>query len=182
MVCMATMLGYCVWYDYQRRMDPNYRRKVHERRNCSNTDNGPEDEPLESCSVEECAATYEEQMTEVIEEPERRWPAFDYAALESYFRQELMLGEALCSSYNYTDGVTHYANALLVTMEPLRLLNVLEEMLPPRVFSMLMHRIKHIQKQKRRLSSNYGEFYDCDSDSLDGYENLAMAWHETAGY
>ncbi|KAH8411153.1 hypothetical protein KR222_008765 [Zaprionus bogoriensis] len=104
-------IGYCIYFDKKRRSEPDYKRKVRERRrrNCK-------------------AGSSKQGMPNLN----------DHEAIERYFLQEIQLGETLIARGDFESGVEHLANAIVVCGQPARLLQVLQSSLPAQVFAMLI--------------------------------------------
>lgn len=65
----------------------------------------------------------------------------DHSAVQQYFLQEIQLGETLLAAGDLENGVEHLANALTVCGQPNQLLGVLQQTLPPNVFSALIEKL-----------------------------------------
>ncbi|XP_073843096.1 translocase of outer membrane 20 [Musca autumnalis] len=111
-VAGTLFIGYCIYFDSKRRSDPDYKKKVRERRR-KNRKNG--------------------------NNPRNGLPNLnDHEAIERYFLQEIQMGETLIARGDFESGVEHLANALVVCGQPARLLQVLQTTLPAQVFAMLI--------------------------------------------
>jgi len=123
----TTIIGYCIYFDKKRRSDPNYKKKIRERRR-----NARQKGSTSSSAVPNLN---------------------DHEAIERYFLQEIQLGEALIGRGEFEEGVEHLANALVVCGQPTRLLQVLQSTLPAQVFAML---IMKMQEFADRMSTTEG--------------------------
>lgn len=110
-VAGTLFIGYCIYFDSKRRSDPEYKKKVRERRQKCKTGN-----------------TTRSGMPNLN----------DHEAIERYFLQEIQMGETLIARGDFESGVEHLANALVVCGQPARLLQVLQTTLPAQVFAMLI--------------------------------------------
>ncbi|KAL7731595.1 hypothetical protein ACLKA6_017534 [Drosophila palustris] len=104
-------IGYCIYFDKKRRSEPDYKKKVRERRR-RNRKTGSSKQGMPNLN--------------------------DHEAIERYFLQEIQLGETLIARGDFETGVEHLANAIVVCGQPARLLQVLQSSLPAQVFAMLI--------------------------------------------
>ncbi|KAH8299313.1 hypothetical protein KR044_000347 [Drosophila immigrans] len=104
-------IGYCIYFDKKRRNEPDYKKKVRERRR-RNRKTGSAKQGMPNLN--------------------------DHEAIERYFLQEIQLGETLIARGDFETGVEHLANAIVVCGQPARLLQVLQSSLPAQVFAMLI--------------------------------------------
>uniref|UniRef100_A0A1B6KU37 Mitochondrial import receptor subunit TOM20 homolog n=1 Tax=Graphocephala atropunctata TaxID=36148 RepID=A0A1B6KU37_9HEMI len=111
-------LGYCIHFDRKRRLDPNYRKKIKERRKAN----------------KEAASNARSGKTKI---PDLK----DHEAVQKFFLQEVQLGEELLGSGEEEEGVEHLSNAVAVCGQPNQLLQVLQQTLPPHVFQLLLMRL-----------------------------------------
>ncbi|XP_073995213.1 translocase of outer membrane 20 isoform X1 [Rhodnius prolixus] len=110
-------VGYCVYFDRQRRKDPNFKKKLRERRKANKV---------------KCAAAKEKTKY-----PDLR----DHEAVQQFFIHEIQLGEELLTQGDVEGGVEHLGNAVSVCGQPNQLLQVLQQTLPPNVFHLLLERL-----------------------------------------
>uniref|UniRef100_A0A1A9WXQ9 Mitochondrial import receptor subunit TOM20 homolog n=1 Tax=Glossina brevipalpis TaxID=37001 RepID=A0A1A9WXQ9_9MUSC len=111
----TAFIGYCIYFDNKRRKDPDYKKKVRERRKI----------------------TVKEDTTRA------GVPNINnHEAIERYFLQEIQLGEMLIGRGEFDTGVEHLANALVVCGQPNRLMQVLQTTLPGQVFRMLLMKMQ----------------------------------------
>uniref|UniRef100_A0A1B6J865 Mitochondrial import receptor subunit TOM20 homolog n=2 Tax=Homalodisca liturata TaxID=320908 RepID=A0A1B6J865_9HEMI len=111
-------LGYCIHFDRKRRSDPNYKKKIRQRRKAKN----------------EAASSARSGKTNM---PDLK----DHEAVQMFFLQEVQLGEELLGSGDEEGGVEHLSNAVAVCGQPNQLLQVLQQTLPPHVFQLLLMRL-----------------------------------------
>ncbi|XP_023160220.1 mitochondrial import receptor subunit TOM20 homolog B [Drosophila hydei] len=104
-------IGYCIYFDNKRRSEPDYKKKVRDRRRRNRK-----------------AGSAKQGMPNLN----------DHEAIERYFLQEIQLGETLIARGDFESGVEHLANAIVVCGQPARLLQVLQSSLPAQVFAMLI--------------------------------------------
>lgn len=114
-VCGTLVLGYCLYFDKQRRSDPNFKKKLRERRKAKKEANKRTGSKLPNLK--------------------------DHEAVQKFFLQEIQLGELLLANGDLEEGVEHLGNAVSVCGQPQQLLSVLQQTLPPQVFHLLVQRL-----------------------------------------
>ncbi|XP_069678452.1 mitochondrial import receptor subunit TOM20 homolog [Periplaneta americana] len=115
-ICGTLFIGYCIYFDRKRRSDPNFKKKLRERRRARR------------------AATKSTAGTKL---PDLK----DHEAVQKFFLQEVQLGEELLAQGDLEGGVEHLGNAVAVCGQPNQLLQVLQQTLPPQVFHLLLQRL-----------------------------------------
>uniref|UniRef100_A0A6B2EBL8 Putative mitochondrial import receptor subunit tom20 n=1 Tax=Phlebotomus kandelakii TaxID=1109342 RepID=A0A6B2EBL8_9DIPT len=115
-VAGTLFLGYCIYFDHKRRSDPEYKKKVRERRR----------------KAKKAAAGNRPEMPNLV----------DKDAVQRFFLQEIQMGEMLIGNGHIEQGVEHLANAVVVCGQPTQLLQVLQQTLPAQVFTLLIHKMK----------------------------------------
>ncbi|SPP87363.1 mitochondrial import receptor subunit TOM20 homolog B [Drosophila guanche] len=146
-VAGTLFIGYCIYFDKKRRNDPEYKKKVRERRRRSKK-SGPSKAGIPNLN--------------------------DHEAIEKYFLQEIQLGETLIARGDYETGVEHLANAIVVCGQPARLLQVLQSSLPAQVFAMLIVKMQEFGNRSAE-SNDVGvkmETKIIDSSSVAGIDDL----------
>ncbi|XP_012685369.1 translocase of outer mitochondrial membrane 20 [Clupea harengus] len=121
-VCGAMVIGYCIYFDRKRRSDPNFKKRLLERRK------------NQKCSKEK---------TGLAKLPDLK----DAEAVQKFFLEEIQLGEELLAQGDYEKGVDHLTNAIAVCGQPQQLLQVLQQTLPPPVFQMLLTKLPTISQR-----------------------------------
>lgn len=121
-VAGSCFLGYCLYFDKKRRSDPDYRKKVHERREKAR---------------QQLAVSKKNGRINVAD-------LKDPVALERYFMQELILGEKDIEHDRVDSGIQHLANAMVVCGQPARLLQILQSSFTPEVFIKLLRKLREI--------------------------------------
>jgi len=116
--CGTIFLGYCIYFDHKRHKDPDFKKKLRERRRAKK----------ESASSGRRAAANFPDMK-------------DHEAVQRFFLQEVQLGEELLAAGDLENGVDHLANAVAVCGQPNELLQVLQQTLQPQVFHLLVQRL-----------------------------------------
>ncbi|XP_069117300.1 mitochondrial import receptor subunit TOM20 homolog [Argopecten irradians] len=110
-------LGYCAYFDYKRRSDPNFKEKLREKRRKAK--HASSSKPGSAPSIN--SGSYED--------------------LQKFFLQEVQMGEELLASGDIEGGVDHLSSAIAVCGQPQQLLQVLQSTLPPQVFQMLLQKL-----------------------------------------
>ena len=120
----AAFIGYCFYFDNKRRSAPDFRAKLKEKRRLAakraNADKGPKLPDLK-----------------------------DQEAVQRFFLQEVQLGEELLEQGDIKNGVEHLRLAVAVCGQPQSLLGVLQQTLPPQIFSHLLQNLELAQKEIR---------------------------------
>lgn len=118
----AILLGYCIYYDRKRRSDPNYKRKVHERRQ----------------KINALPFVYDAASEETFE-------LNDHEVVQHYFQNEIRLAEDLFRQAKLDTGLVHLANAIMVCAQPVALLEAMKVALPERIFNLLLTKLPDLQ-------------------------------------
>ncbi|XP_071562780.1 mitochondrial import receptor subunit TOM20 homolog [Temnothorax nylanderi] len=108
------LVGYCFYFDQKRRSDPDFKKKLRERRR---------------------AKKHAQKASSKI--PDLK----DHELVQKFFLQEVQLGEELLACGEIDGGVEHLANAVAVCGQPAQLLTVLQKTLPPPIFQILVQRL-----------------------------------------
>ncbi|XP_043282171.1 mitochondrial import receptor subunit TOM20 homolog B-like [Venturia canescens] len=107
-------VGYCFYFDKKRRSDPDFKKKLKERRKARKAAQKVSSIPLN---------------------------LDDQEVIQRFFLQEVQLGEEMLASGNLDGGIEHLCNAVAVCGQPHELLRVLQKTLPPQVFHLLLQRL-----------------------------------------
>lgn len=121
-VAGAAFIGYCVYFDKKRRSHPDFKRKLKERRR---------------------RAKEGQTKSSTTQLPDLR----DVAQVQKFFLEEVQKGEELLGEGKFEEGVDHLTNAVAVCGQPQQLLQVLQQTLPPHVFSMLVEKLPSITQR-----------------------------------
>uniref|UniRef100_A0AC35UHN0 Mitochondrial import receptor subunit TOM20 homolog n=1 Tax=Rhabditophanes sp. KR3021 TaxID=114890 RepID=A0AC35UHN0_9BILA len=127
-VAGAAVLTTAAVLDYIRRSDPEYKKKLRERRKNETVSGG--------CNI---------QLPKINLK--------DAAAVQDFFIQEVQRGEELMASGNITEGVEHIAMAVNLCGYPQQLLQVFQQTFPPDQFDLLLERIPITREVVRQLLS-----------------------------
>ncbi|XP_060534504.1 mitochondrial import receptor subunit TOM20 homolog B-like [Cylas formicarius] len=120
-VSATLFIGYCIYFDKQRHKDPDFKKKLRQRR-----------------KAQKAAASSGKRSTTVF--PDMK----DHEAVQRFFLQEIQLGEELLAAGDLENGVDHLGNAVAVCGQPNDLLQVLQQTLQPEVFHLLIKRLPSV--------------------------------------
>ncbi|XP_050732240.1 mitochondrial import receptor subunit TOM20 homolog [Eriocheir sinensis] len=131
-VAGALFLGYCLYFDHRRRSDPNFKKKLRERRRRANRGRPGGG-----------AVT---------------WPNLkDQEAVQKFFLSEVQAGEELLAQGEIEAGVDHLSRAVAVCGQPQQLLQVLQQTLPPQVFQLLLHKLPAVGESILQAAGGSGK-------------------------
>jgi len=111
-------IGYCFYFDKKRRSDPDFKKKLLEKRRRAKQTNPGKKTQLPDLSNQD--------------------------AMQKFFLQEVQLGEELMAAGDIDNGVEHLSNAVAVCGQPQQLLQVLQQTLPPQVFQLLVQKLPSV--------------------------------------
>jgi len=130
----AAFIGYCIYFDQKRRSDPDFRKKLKERRS----------------RVRQQRQDQDRRRTNPL-------PNFnDPSQMQAYFLQEVQLGEELLAEGDYENAVEHLSNAVTLCGQPQQLLQILQQSLPPQVFQLLVQRLPATGMRLARAARDAG--------------------------
>ncbi|XP_039280321.1 mitochondrial import receptor subunit TOM20 homolog [Nilaparvata lugens] len=116
-ICGTIFLGYCVYFDQKRRGDPNFKRKLKERRKAK-------------------------EMANSRTGPRTKLPDMkDPEAVQCFFLKQIQMGEELLGQGDIDTAVDYLCNAVIVCGQPNQLLQVLQQTLPHQAFTLLAQRL-----------------------------------------
>ncbi|KAL4707095.1 hypothetical protein ACJJTC_011421 [Scirpophaga incertulas] len=118
-------LGYCVYFDQQRRKDPQFKKKLRERR--------------------QAAKNISRSSTLGGPLPDMN----DHEAMQTFFLQQIQLGEELLAAGNLEAGVEHLGQAVTVCGQTQQLLSVLQQTMPAPIFHMLLKKLPEVSERLR---------------------------------
>ncbi|XP_045780923.1 mitochondrial import receptor subunit TOM20 homolog [Maniola jurtina] len=119
-------LGYCVYFDQQRRKDPLFKKKLRERREKAQqnaTRSRTVGGPLPDMS--------------------------DHEAMQRFFLQQIQLGEELLAAGDLEAGVEHLGQAVAVCGQTQQLLSVLQQTMPAPIFHLLLKKLPEVSERLR---------------------------------
>ncbi|KAL7742647.1 hypothetical protein ACLKA6_018717 [Drosophila palustris] len=131
----ALLLGYCIYYDQKRRSDPNYKRKVRERRQKTTRLT-----PMSMAGVEIRSGG----QINILHDP---FELSDHEIVQHYFQNEIKMGEELFREGKLDEGLIHLANATMLCAQPVALMETMKVALPDRIFNMLLTKLPEITNQ-----------------------------------
>ncbi|KAH8383836.1 hypothetical protein KR009_010858 [Drosophila setifemur] len=114
--------GYCVYFDNKRRNDPDFKKKLRNRRRHGQS----------GTSTPTGGAVHLSEKD-----------------IETYFMTQIQKGEGLISSGDIEGGVDHLINAILVCSQPSKLLQVLQSTLPMEIFTMMLVKMHALESSER---------------------------------
>lgn len=118
-------VGYCVYFDYKRRKDPQYKQKVRERRRKQ--------------KAQEDAKRNEKDGIPNLTDPR---------AIQKFFEDEIRQGEECLNAGDIEECVNHFARACSVCGQPQHLIATLQHALPPQVFQLLIHKLSSMAQSR----------------------------------
>ncbi|XP_059045745.1 mitochondrial import receptor subunit TOM20 homolog [Achroia grisella] len=119
-------LGYCVYFDQQRRKDPLFKKKLRERRQKAHQNSSRSHTlggPLPDMS--------------------------DHEAMQRFFLQQIQLGEELLAAGDLEAGVEHLGQAVAVCGQTQQLLSVLQQTMPAPIFHLLLKKLPEVSERLR---------------------------------
>ncbi|XP_026743504.1 mitochondrial import receptor subunit TOM20 homolog [Trichoplusia ni] len=119
-------LGYCVYFDQQRRKDPLFKKKLRERRQKA------QQKSARSHTVDGALPDMS-----------------DYQAMQSFFIQQIQLGEELLAAGDLEAGVEHLGQAVAVCGQTQNLLGVLQQTMPAPIFHLLLKKLPEVSERLR---------------------------------
>ncbi|XP_024080573.1 mitochondrial import receptor subunit TOM20 homolog isoform X1 [Cimex lectularius] len=116
-------VGYCVYFDRQRRSDPNFKKKLKETSLCLIT--GRKANKMKS------------QQKNQTKFPDLA----NHEAIQAFFLHQVQLGEELLGQGDVDGGIEHLCNAVTICGQPNQILEILQQTLPPNLFLTLLQRL-----------------------------------------
>ncbi|CAG7729545.1 unnamed protein product [Allacma fusca] len=123
-------IGYCIYFDQRRHSDPNFKKKLREKR----------------------------KQKRLAKQAGTKIPDLrDQESVQKFFLSEVQLGETLLSEGDVDGAVEHLGSAIAVCGHPQQLLQILQQTLPPQVFHLLLQRLPMIgQSFHARHQASFG--------------------------
>ncbi|KAJ1928180.1 mitochondrial import receptor subunit tom20 [Tieghemiomyces parasiticus] len=145
-------LGYVFYFDYKRRNDPSFRRKL--KREKKKAQKAKQE--VEKITQAQREISIDRALTRALEEP---LPT-DVAQKEKMFLESVSLGESLFASgeTKYEDAAVHFYRALKVYPDPIELITIYQKTIPGPVLTIIMGMLA--RDVKRRQESYYDTFPD----------------------
>ncbi|XP_047999935.1 mitochondrial import receptor subunit TOM20 homolog [Leguminivora glycinivorella] len=119
-------LGYCVYFDQQRRKDPLFKKKLRERRQNARKN-----------------ASHSHAMGGPLPDMS------DHEAMQRFFLQQIQLGEELLAAGDLEAGVEHLGQAVAVCGQTQQLLSVLQQTMPAPIFHLLLKKLPEVSERLR---------------------------------
>ncbi|EDW26154.1 GL25092 [Drosophila persimilis] len=187
----VSFLGYCIYFDRKRLAHPDYKRKVHERRQRKATAR-----KLFEAAKTDWKKSSEQDVQERLQMQERMGirgggmvPSVnDDAAsvgrkstVQLHFESEFMLGENLLINGHVDEGLTHLSNAILLCSKPGSLLLSIQKSLPEQLTQPLLMRVAELQKQSTRELNESRRREVHGDDALSDDDPDDNEWNSEAG-
>ncbi|CAJ0939733.1 unnamed protein product, partial [Mesorhabditis belari] len=134
----AAFVGYAIYFDHKRRSDPEYKQRIREKRRAKAR--GP------GARVGGGGGAGLDSESDL---PDPRNPT----QMQSYFLQEVQLGEELMSAGNTEEGALHIANAIVLCGQSQQLLSIFQQTLPPEQFNAVL---AVLPTARERLADHFG--------------------------
>jgi len=139
-------VGYCIYFDRQRHADPNFKKKLKEKRR----------------QIRQAKLTG-------AKIPDLR----DQEAVQKFFLSEIQLGEELLGQGDIDGAVEHLGSAIAVCGHPSQLIQIFQTTLPPQVFHTLLQRLPMIgQSVHARHESQFGVGINSSSPTAGGFPGI----------
>ncbi|XP_013178549.1 PREDICTED: mitochondrial import receptor subunit TOM20 homolog [Papilio xuthus] len=133
-------LGYCVYFDQQRRKDPQFKKKLRERRQ----------KAQQNASRSRTLGGPLPDMS-------------DHEAMQRFFLQQIQLGEELLAAGDLEAGVEHLGQAVTVCGQTQQLLSVLQQTMPAPIFHMLLKKLPEVSERLRAsMKANSSSLHEDD--------------------
>lgn len=140
----ALIISYCIYFDQKRRSDPEYKRKLHERRYQSK---------LHKLSY------YDMHSDDEDEDEDFNMDALDVNELimnntSASFFSEIKQCEQFIAEGSMTEGLSHLVNAIRMCTQPMPMIQSLRECLPAPIFIPLMRQLGELHNMETGKSSS----------------------------
>lgn len=129
---VTSVLAYAAYFDYKRRNDPAFRKKLRKEKKRVTKATKTEDSTTETASINDLRAALELIKTEPV-------PA-SVEEKERYFMEQVSMGEQLCArgpAFELPAALSFY-RALRVYPSPVELIVIYQRTVPPSVFKMVV--------------------------------------------
>lgn len=142
-VAVTAGVAYMVYFDHQRRNDPNLKKKLKKEKKKIQKQEKKKEEAVKSNALQLIEAV----MSAAEKEPLPTTPE----AKEKYFMEQVAAGESLCNRGEafYNDAVLPFYLALRVYPAPMELIMIYQKTVPEPVFQMVIN-IMALDQQKRQ--------------------------------
>ena len=130
----SAFVAYCFYFDYKRTRSPDYKNKLRQKR-------------LKHQAEKQSS----QQMFIDLSNP---------AAREALLKSEYETGMTLLAQKNSQEAVTHFMNVVQLSPDPLKMVNVFKQILPPELFFEMMQQFQQMCAQMSSApqpTSNGGE-------------------------
>lgn len=135
------LIGYLIYYDYKRRADPHYKRKLRERRQKMK-----QKYPMVMSSIMDDLDTYDTYMTRTTNMTELSpFDMSDHEIIQNFFQNEVKLSEEFFRMGNLDEGLAHMATAIMLCAQPGALMEAMKLALPNRIYNSLVNKLPQLQ-------------------------------------
>ncbi|GMS95891.1 hypothetical protein PENTCL1PPCAC_18066, partial [Pristionchus entomophagus] len=137
-VAGAAFVGFAIYYDSKRRSAPDYKDKIRQKRR-------------EKAAARSGARSGANMGNIDVPNP------LNPTDMQSFFLQEVQLGEELMAAGNLEEGAEHIANAVIICGQGNQLLSIFQQTLPPDHFALVLEKLP---SAKQRLSDRFASAAD----------------------
>lgn len=135
------LIGYLIYYDYKRRADPHYKRKLRERRQKMK-----QQFPMALSSIMDDMETYETYVNGTTNMTEMNpFDMSDHEIIQNFFQNEVKLSEEFFRLGNLDEGLAHMATAIMLCAQPGTLMEAMKLALPNRIYNSLVDKLPQLQ-------------------------------------
>ncbi|KAK3867219.1 hypothetical protein Pcinc_027304 [Petrolisthes cinctipes] len=142
----AVFLGYCIYFDQRRRSHPNFKKTLRDKRRrrgvgstgVGSTGGGAGNTVWPNLKDQEAVQKF---FLAQVQCGEELLSQGDIEGGVDHLSRAVACGEELLSQGDIEGGVDHLSRAVAVCGQPQQLLQVLQQTLPPQVFTLLLHKL-----------------------------------------
>ncbi|EDW28817.1 GL19377 [Drosophila persimilis] len=172
----VSFVGYCLFFDRKRLADPEYKRKLHERRlqKATREDQALEEEEEEpEFGDDEQAVVSQQQYQHRLQLETFIWMSAvrcleHPTILKRMFESEVQLGDRLLQDGRMDEALAHLANAILLCKQPVVLLQSLQKTMPKELIHPLIIRVSELLEESHHQENDREDqeaaFSSSDSD------------------
>ncbi|SPP79001.1 mitochondrial import receptor subunit TOM20 homolog B-like [Drosophila guanche] len=168
----VSLLGLCIYYDRKRLSDPQYKRKLHERRLRRVVEQKDSQISVHEQTVRQQHVQHRLQLELFIWMPAVKCLAHP-TVLKQLFHSELELGDQLMHKGHLSKGLTHLAKAIMLCRQPAIPLHNLQATMPKALLQPLIIRVSEFLEENRQYREMLKLFSSSDAD--EGISN-GKAW------
>ena len=124
-IITSTFVGYCIYFDYKRTRAPDYRKKLRDRR-------------LKQQEDTKSSSSQQQQMVIDLSNPVVR---------ETFLKSEYEKGMTSLMENDTHNSINHFLNVLQLAPDPLKMISVFRQILPPDLFLEFMQQFQQLNAQ-----------------------------------